>query len=188
MFPSLPHCPSAGSELYKFDEYSSTLYTSQMSTKRNFAGAPHQRPAIYLIRHVQAALRATIDEALAPTGLNGAQVALLSALRSEPHLSNAELARATFVTPQSMVPLLGTLEAKGFIVRHPHPAGGRAMPAELTPRGLEALQTGWTAVKSVEDRLLNDLSNAEQHQLRDILERCLTSLRADPSRGLKKSR
>src|SRR5262249_22047407 len=132
-------------------------------------------------RHVQAALRTAIEDVLAPIGLTGAQVALLSALRSEPHLSNAELARATFVTPQSMVPLLGALEAKGFIVRRPHPSGGRAMPAELTPQGLKALQTGWTAVKLIEDRLLNDLSSTEQHQLRDMLERCLASLRLHPN-------
>jgi DNA-binding MarR family transcriptional regulator len=156
-----------------------------MSTNKNFAGAPRQRPAIYLIRHVQAALRAAIEEALAPTGLTSAQVAVLSALRSEPHLSNAELARASFVTPQSMVPLLGALEEKGLIVRRPHPSGGRAMPAELTSQGVNALQIGWTAVKTVEDRLLSGLTSADQHGLRDMLERCLTSLRSNPERPKK---
>lgn len=148
-----------------------------MSTNENFAGTPDQRPVIYLFRHVQAALRAAIEEALAPTALTGAQVAVLSALRSEPHLSNAELARASFVTPQSMVPLLGALEEKGLVVRCPHPSGGRAMPAELTSQGVDALQIGWTAVKTVEDRLLSGLTRADQYALRDMLERCLASLR-----------
>jgi DNA-binding MarR family transcriptional regulator len=135
------------------------------------------RPAIYLLKHVQSELRAALEEALAPVGLSGSQVAVLSALRSVPGLSNADLARVTFVMPQSMVPLLASLEARGCIVRHAHPSGGRAMPAKLTAKGIKHLKIGWTAVKKVEDRMLDGLAARDQVRLREFLEHCLASLR-----------
>jgi DNA-binding MarR family transcriptional regulator len=139
------------------------------------------RPAIYLLKHVQSELRAALEAALAPAGLTGSQVAVLSALWSVPGLSNADLARVTFVTPQSMVPLLTSLEARGFIVRHAHPSGGRAMPAKLTAKGIKHLKVGWTAAKNVEDRMLDGLAAKDRVRLRELLEHCLTSLRARDS-------
>jgi DNA-binding MarR family transcriptional regulator len=105
----------------------------------------------------------------------------LSALYSEPHLSNADLARVSFVTPQSMVPLLVSLEARGLIVRRPHPSGGRARPAELTARGADQLKLGWSAVKKVEDRMLDGMAAQDQLRLRALLEHCLASLRHENS-------
>jgi DNA-binding MarR family transcriptional regulator len=146
------------------------------------------RPAIYLLKHVQSALRVAIDEALAPTGVTASQLAVLSALSSQPRLSNADLARATFVTPQSMVPLLTSLEARGLIVRRPHPSGGRAMPAELTARGVEQLRGGRIAVKKVEERMFEGLPEKDQMRLRELLEHCLGSLRPErPGRGRNES-
>lgn len=139
------------------------------------------RPVIHLLKHVNSALRIALDEALAETGLTAAQVAVLSSLRSEPALSNADLARLAFVKPQSMVPLLKELEAQGWIVRKAHPAGGRSMPARLTAQGARQLQVGWAAVKAVEDRMTAGLTRPERLQLRTMLESCLAGL-AGPAR------
>ena len=136
------------------------------------------RPTIYLLKHVQDALRVMIDDALAPLNLTAPQMAVLSALSSQPQLSNAELARATFVAPQSMVPVLQALESQGWIVRRP-PARGRTMPAELTAHGRERLKAGRTAMSEVESRLLDGLSADERLLFRELLERCLNSLRPE---------
>lgn len=146
------------------------------------------RPAIYLLKHIQSTLRNAIEEALAPAGLTGSQMAVLSALSSEPGLSNADLARLTFVTPQTMVPLLSSLETRGLIVRRPHPSGGRAMPAKLTTQGMALLKIGWKAVQMVEEQMLYGLSAEEQIRLRELLEHCLAALRPEDSiRRRKKS-
>jgi len=134
-------------------------------------------PAIYLLRHLQGAVRVALDDSLAPTGLTAAQLAVLSALWSEPQLSNADLARISSVTPQSMVPLLTALEARKLIVRRARPSGGRAMPAELTPQGVTQLKLGWSAVKEVEDRMLAGMAGEERTRLCQLLEQCLQSLR-----------
>jgi DNA-binding MarR family transcriptional regulator len=139
------------------------------------------RPTIYLLKHVQSELRNTMEKALAPAGLTVSQMAVLSALSAKPGLSNADLARLTFVTPQTMVPLLSSLEASDLIVRESHPSGGRTMPAKLTTQGIAKLRAGWKAVQTVEERMLRGLSPKQQVRLRELLEHCLTALRPEDS-------
>jgi DNA-binding MarR family transcriptional regulator len=137
-----------------------------------------RRPAVYLLKHISNALRIALDEALAPAGMTVAQVAVLSALHSRPDLSNAELARLTFVQPQSMVPLLKGLEVRGWIVRQLHPAGGRSMPARLTSDGEKHLRIGRAAAQTVEERMLAGLTKSERERFGEMLESCLASLGA----------
>ncbi|HYW43591.1 MAG TPA: MarR family transcriptional regulator [Bryobacteraceae bacterium] len=135
----------------------------------------------WLLKQLQGALRAATDEALAPLDLTASQAAVLSALAYGSQLSNAELARDSFVTPQSMVEILQSLEARGLIVRRPHPSGGRAMPAELTSKGAKQLLAVHLAISEIEEHLLSDLGGEERTRLRQLLERCLASLRAERS-------
>jgi DNA-binding MarR family transcriptional regulator len=148
----------------------------KMAKVSSYRAAP--RPAIYLLKSVQAALRADLDEALAPLELTSSQMAVLSALSSRPQLSNAELARATFVKPQSMVPVLQSLEHNGWIVRRAA-ASGRTMPAVLTPKGRDQLKAGRAAASEVEARMLSGLSSEEALRLRELLEHCLQFLRPE---------
>jgi DNA-binding MarR family transcriptional regulator len=139
---------------------------------------PALKPFTYLLKQLQNALRATIDEALAPARLTFPEAAVLSELSLVSRRSNAELARASFVTPQSMVTLLKSLEACGLIARHPSPKGGRARPAELTSEGAKQLMVFRLAMREVEQRLLRSLPPGDQARLRELLERCLESLRS----------
>jgi DNA-binding MarR family transcriptional regulator len=143
--------------------------------------SPPLRPVIYLLKQVQNALRSALDEALTQVDLTASQADVLSALAYVPHLSNAELARVSFVTPQSMVELLKSLEARGFVVRRPHPAGGRAMPAELTRQGAKQLMMVRLAMRELEDRLLRGVTSEDRTRLRVMLEHCLASLRSERS-------
>ncbi|MBI3972476.1 MAG: MarR family transcriptional regulator [Chloroflexi bacterium] len=140
-------------------------------------GAERPPPLGSLIRDTHRALWAALDEALRPYRLTLPQVGVLVALKRSPGLSNAELARGSFITPQSMAELLSGMEAAGLVTRRPHPAGGRVLPAELTPAGAATLQACRSAMMDVEARLLADLAPHEQRQLRDLLERCVASLR-----------
>lgn len=135
-------------------------------------------PLGYLIKQAQQALRAAVEAALRPHDLALAQVAVLVQLRQSPGLSNAELARASYMAPQSMVELVTGLEQAGLVVRHLHPAGGRVLQAELTPAGADRQQACHAAMIEVETRLLADLSLDERQQFRSLLKRCLASIRA----------
>lgn len=106
---------------------------------------------------------------------------MLSELSLVPRSSNADLARASFVTPQSMVTMLKSLGTRGLIVRTANPKGGRAMPTELTADGAKKLMVFRLAMREVEHLLLRGLSAQDQTCFRDFLEHCLESLRSERS-------
>jgi DNA-binding MarR family transcriptional regulator len=130
----------------------------------------------YMLKRVQAALRARMDEVLRPHGLTAPQLAVLAALEREGGLSNAELARRAFVRPQTMVRILVNLEALGLVSREPHPTHGRLLPASLTRKGERMVAAGRAGVEEVERALLADLGEEERRQLLDLLLRCALAL------------
>lgn len=89
----------------------------------------------YALKRAQHALRMSMDEALRPLALTTPQYAVLCAVEAEPGLSNARLARAAFVTPQTMQGVLANLERAGLLHRRPDPHHGRVLCSELTGAG-----------------------------------------------------
>lgn len=89
----------------------------------------------YLIKRAQAALNAHMTRALHEHGITMTQFAVLTALAEEPGLSNAELARRAFITPQSMNETLRDLEQRAWISRSRHPTHGRILRIGLTEQG-----------------------------------------------------
>jgi DNA-binding MarR family transcriptional regulator len=130
----------------------------------------------YLVKRVQQLLRNRIDELLKPIGLTTAQYAALSALEDAPNLSNAALARACFVTPQTMIEILQGLLKAGLIERHTHPEHGRILQTELTALGRAKLSSAHAVVNSVEVTMLADIEATEQVQLAGLLTRCCENL------------
>ena len=80
---------------------------------------------MYLLKQVQAALHAALVPTLREHGATIAQYAVLTVLDEQPGLSNADLARWAFLTPQSMNQTLLGLERKGWVTRSPHFAPSR---------------------------------------------------------------
>lgn len=130
----------------------------------------------YELKIAQHRLRQRLEAELAGTGVSAAQNAVLLAIGDNPRISNASLARAAFVTPQSMQGMLVTLERDGFIVRTPHPDHGRIIMTELTKKGRTAVQAGMVAAEAVERQMLADLTDDEVELLRDLLRRCADAL------------
>ncbi len=73
-----------------------------------------------------------------PGGLNLAQTAALALLDNSSGMTNADLARAQAMKPQSMSPILASLEQEGLVERGPHPTDGRQILFSLTAKGAEA--------------------------------------------------
>ena len=130
----------------------------------------------YLVKRVQAALRNEMDRVLASEELTTPQYAAMSALEREPGLSNAELARRCFVTPQTMIRIVEGLEDKGSLARTEHPTHGRILEATLTTAGRKAVAACHQRVAAVEHQMLRALSEAERRSLADLLERCAAAL------------
>ena len=74
-------------------------------------------PFGYILKRTQLALRGAMDDALVTVNLTTPQYAALSELSEEQGLSNAELARRCFVTPQTMHQILRGLERTSSFTR-----------------------------------------------------------------------
>ena len=130
----------------------------------------------YLVKKTQQALRHAMDRALAAVGLTTPQYAALSALSSETALSNAELARRCFVTPQTMHQMIGGLEARGLTQRSRHPEHGRIVEVGITETGTELLEEAHRRVSAVEAKMAQDITAAEKEQVTGVLRRCCLAL------------
>ncbi|MFD9816737.1 MarR family winged helix-turn-helix transcriptional regulator [Streptomyces sp. NPDC059080] len=130
----------------------------------------------YLLKRAQAALRAAMDKALRKHGLTVPQYATLELLALHPGMSNADLARATFVTRQSGNVVLRGLQEAGLIARPATADHGRARPARLTEEGHTRLATVQAAVHAVEQRMADALPPRRVTALLTDLERIATAL------------
>jgi len=136
----------------------------------------------YLLKEASSALRIAMEDVLRPLGMNVTRYSCLELLAQRPGLSNSDLARGAFVTRQSMNVLLQALEREGYVTRAAEAPVGRALPTELTPRGRALLAQATAAVRSVEVRMLRELTESEQAQAFRALRRMVRSLREGDDR------
>ncbi|HEY5294103.1 MAG TPA: MarR family transcriptional regulator [Gaiellaceae bacterium] len=132
--------------------------------------------ATYLVGRLDRLLRRRLGDALAPHGLTLAEYTALSVLRSRPGLSNAQLARRTLITPQSMNEVLAHLVGLGLVSRHPDPEHARVLRTELTAAGRRALTASNRAVAAIEREMLSGLSDAQQTKFAAALASCIAQL------------
>ncbi|MFF0739259.1 MarR family winged helix-turn-helix transcriptional regulator [Streptomyces sp. NPDC004111] len=109
----------------------------------------------YLLKRAQSALRGAMDKVLREHGLTVPQYSTLELLALHPGMSNADLARATFVTRQSGNVVLRGLQDAGLISRPATAEHGRARPARLTEEGRARLAAVQAAVYAVEQRMVD---------------------------------
>lgn len=130
----------------------------------------------YSLKVTQHRLRQRLDAELAKVGITAAQNAVLLAVAANPRVSNADLAREAFVTPQTMQAILVNLERAGLITRQPHPDHGRVIMTDLTAAGRRAVADGSKAADVVERQMLSALSAEEAQLLKALLMRCASAL------------
>ncbi|MEP3686855.1 MAG: MarR family transcriptional regulator [Sulfitobacter dubius] len=129
----------------------------------------------YVLKQVQASLRAAMDEVLRPLDLTVPQYACLEMLGQRPGLSNSELARGAFVTRQSMNLVVRRLQDRDLLTRPEEAPHGRVLPTELTKDGQAILSAASVSVRAVEKQLFSPLSNEQQSQLREALAACVSA-------------
>jgi DNA-binding MarR family transcriptional regulator len=133
----------------------------------------------YLISQVRAAIRGQLDARLADKKLTAPQYVALTTLEEDAGLSNADMARLCFVTPQTMLRIIENLEQAGLVARTPHPTHGRVRQIELTPRGRKLVGECHQRVLAMERRLVSRLSKRERKQLFTLLQKCAAGLAQD---------
>jgi len=136
------------------------------------------RPGLgYLIKWVERGVRAELNAALRPHGLNAAGYTALSVLGNGRELSSAQLARRAFISAQAVHPVVVELERRSLITRRRHPSHGRIQLVRLTARGKAVLAAADRACAAAEERTFAGLSQSEHEALRQTLNRCVNTMR-----------
>ncbi|MBP2407022.1 homoprotocatechuate degradation operon regulator, HpaR [Streptomyces netropsis] len=130
----------------------------------------------YRLKRAAAALRGAMDKALREYGMTVPQYACLELLDQRPGLSNAELARGTFVTRQSMNVVLRGLQDAGLITRPATTDRGRALPAHLTDEGRLRLAAARSAVYAIDQRMTDAVPEQRLADLLADLDRMVAAL------------
>lgn len=129
----------------------------------------------YLLRQAHAAVRLKMERTLADLGVTSPQFAVLTMLNAYPGLSGADVARLTFLTPQTVGVIIRNLERDGAILMTPHPVHGRIQQWTLTRRGATLLKACRERVLELEKRLATGLDSKAEGTVR----RWLASIAAD---------
>src|SRR5437763_8461692 len=95
----------------------------------------------YVLRRTQSAVFADFAATFAKAGeaLTPGEFGLLVLVERNAGLSQIALARALGIDRSTLVPILDRLQARGFLMRHRSPTGGRTHALALTPAGAKAL-------------------------------------------------
>ncbi|HEY6796595.1 MAG TPA: MarR family transcriptional regulator [Kineosporiaceae bacterium] len=134
---------------------------------------------LYAVKQVELAVRRHLDDLLRPSGVTTVQYTALTVLERCPGLSSAELARASFVTAQSMADVVSALEVAGLVARQRDDANRRRLVLDLTPAGKDLLARLAPAVVQLERLMVSGLDDAEVQQLGRGLASCRAALGRD---------
>ena len=132
--------------------------------------------ATQLMKRILVHFRSQMDEQLRPQGVTTSQLHVLKTIQAEPGVSGAQLARACYVTPQSAQSILKSLEDGGWIRRAKDRVNDRILIAQLTPEGVELLETAEKAARVIEKREWRGVSEDAVGSLNEVLGQCLGNL------------
>jgi DNA-binding MarR family transcriptional regulator len=114
-----------------------------------------------------------MDAALRDHDLTVPQYSCLEQLAHTPGLTNATLARGTFVSRQAMHQLLGTLRSAGLVQSD---GAGRHEHFSLTDTGAQRLVGASAAVAAVQERMLATFDSEQRRRLYADLAACADAL------------
>jgi DNA-binding MarR family transcriptional regulator len=118
----------------------------------------------YLLKHAQQRLVQAAGPAMAPFGIDGRELAVLTLLAAGVPLSQQEAADRLRVDRTTMVSLIDALEAKGLVERRRSPGDRRKNIIDLTEAGQQCLRRATTARDKVDREFLAPLGDALAHE------------------------
>ena len=131
---------------------------------------------LYVMKQLELAVRARLDELVKPAGLTALQYTALTVLELHPGLASAQLARHSFVTAQSMADMVTALLDRGLVERDRDPEDRRRLVLALTDEGHALLRRYRPKVAALEVEMLAGLSPAQVVQLRESVVACRENL------------
>jgi DNA-binding MarR family transcriptional regulator len=133
----------------------------------------------YLIRQASVAVRAAMEKALAELDITPPQFSVLTMIAAYPGVSGADLARLTFLTPQTINVIVRNLERDGAIEKTAHATHGRILRLSATAKGQTLLKRCRARVADLEADLAGLLGRDEQRTVRKWLSAVAEKLAED---------
>jgi DNA-binding MarR family transcriptional regulator len=127
--------------------------------------------AAFLLAQVGAHAASKFAERLEELKLVPAHAGILRILGATPAITQQALATALGTLPSRLVALVDELESKGLLERRPHESDRRSYALHLTKAGQSTLQAIGRIAREHQQALLAELSEGEQRQLADLLQR-----------------
>jgi DNA-binding MarR family transcriptional regulator len=122
----------------------------------------------YLLFRCNAVSYRSVNAGLASLGLEVRHFGILCSLRDGPQ-SQGWLGEFLGIDRTTMVQLVDSLEAKGFVERQRNPADRRSYALTLTPAGSEAWERSRRHIERSESELLATLEEDDRETLRRLL-------------------
>ncbi|WP_350562773.1 MarR family transcriptional regulator [Psychrobacter sp. CAL346-MNA-CIBAN-0220] len=130
----------------------------------------------YILKRAQQSLRTRVDTQLRAMEITLPQYVVLSSVAMSPGISNADLAKAAFVTPQTMQGILSTLEKRNLLARSQDPEHGRRLMTQLTGDGQVAVKAAEIEITKIEGIMVSSISAHDLEQTTQTLLKCIENL------------
>ncbi|WP_228004144.1 MarR family winged helix-turn-helix transcriptional regulator [Amycolatopsis sp. YIM 10] len=136
---------------------------------------------LWALRRAEMSMQALKEQRLRPLGLAPAHYSLMLAVRVDPGLTGAELARRLGVTPQAVASLVGKLEKRGHLRRRAHPRHRHIQELYLTGSGEEELVAADAVIASLEHKVVQALGVTDARQLKNLLHQVADVMQETPA-------
>ena len=125
----------------------------------------------YNARRASLSLVGVFVESMERFDLKIVEFSVLSLIGSNAGITSRQLCQQLAVLPPNMVGMIDALGKRGFLERRPHPRDGRATGLYLSAAGRELVDAADPELKSREAQSIAHLSEMEQTQLRELLQK-----------------
>jgi DNA-binding MarR family transcriptional regulator len=135
----------------------------------------------YVLKQAQHALRIRMDRLLQAENLTMAQYVALSLIEASPRITNAEIARRAFVTPQTMHRIVTDVESAGLVGASADPKNKRLVLRSLTDRGRKVIAYAHEVATTVEQQMLRGFTQKDRQQFAHYLQNAIENLEREDS-------
>jgi DNA-binding MarR family transcriptional regulator len=120
---------------------------------------------VYVVNRLARAMNRATDDVASSHGISLPELMALLVLGEDVALSNAQLARRTFVTSQSAHAVVTDLARRGLVQRGSHDTNRRLKVARLTDAGWQVLTSCRSEIEATEGKLLAQLVKRDRDAL-----------------------
>jgi DNA-binding MarR family transcriptional regulator len=130
----------------------------------------------YMIARLSRLVQRELEQRLVDFELSVPEFTTLSVLARRPGLSNAQLARRAYITPQSMQDVLHSLEVRGLVKRSADPRNKRVLQARLTVHGRRLTLRADAVAGDVEQLMMDGVTARRSEEFSRTMRHCISVL------------